>query len=105
MHHVRRFHYRSGGVRLAPQQRSARHLTGGEREEESRSVAAGESARQLARRPDRAPPTVSREIARNGSRDRRRRASQHRVPSEECRSGGSAWVLDGEGSGAKILDA
>ncbi|MFJ9968767.1 helix-turn-helix domain-containing protein [Streptomyces avermitilis] len=50
MHHVRRFLYHSGGVRLVPHQRSERHLTGGEREEISRGIAAGESARQLARR-------------------------------------------------------
>jgi hypothetical protein len=51
MHHVRRFLYQSGGVRQAPQQRSKRHLTGSEREEISRGIAAGESARRLAQRP------------------------------------------------------
>lgn len=75
MHHVRLFPYQSGGVRQAPQQRSKRHLTGGEREEISRGIAAGESARQLARRLGRSPSTVSREIARNGGRDRYRAAS------------------------------
>ncbi|MER5347605.1 helix-turn-helix domain-containing protein [Streptomyces mirabilis] len=64
MHHVRRFLYQSGGVRQAPQQRSTRHLTGSEREEISRGIAAGESARQLAWRLGRSPSTVSREIAR-----------------------------------------
>ncbi|MFB6963572.1 helix-turn-helix domain-containing protein [Streptomyces sp. NPDC056309] len=75
MHHVRRILYQSGGVRLAPQQRSDRHLTGSEREEISRGIAAGESARQLARRLGRSASTVSREIARNGGRDRYRAAS------------------------------
>ncbi|MFC4606257.1 IS30 family transposase [Streptomyces maoxianensis] len=75
MHHVRRFLYQSGGVRQDPQQRSTRHLTGGEREEISRGIAAGESARQLARRLGRLPSTVSREIARNGGRERYRAAS------------------------------
>ncbi|MGI5142949.1 helix-turn-helix domain-containing protein [Streptomyces sp. CA-106110] len=75
MHHVRRFLYQSGGVRQAPQQRSTRHLTGGEREEISRGMAAGESARQLARRLGRSPSTVSREITRNGGRERYRAAS------------------------------
>jgi DNA-binding CsgD family transcriptional regulator len=75
MHHVRRFLYQSGGVRLTPQQRSELHLTSSEREEISRGIAAGESARQLARRLGRPPSTVSREIARNGGRDRYRAAS------------------------------
>ncbi|MEU9321921.1 helix-turn-helix domain-containing protein [Streptomyces sp. NPDC048295] len=67
--------YQSGGVRLAPQARSERHLSGSEREEISRGIAAGESARQLAKRLGRSPSTVSREIARNGGRDRYRAAS------------------------------
>ncbi|MEV6702049.1 helix-turn-helix domain-containing protein [Streptomyces sp. NPDC051453] len=75
MHHVRRFLYQSGGVRLTPQRRSERHLTASEREEISRGIAAGESARQLARRLGRSASTVSREIARNGGRDRYRAAS------------------------------
>ncbi|MFF9352386.1 helix-turn-helix domain-containing protein [Streptomyces sp. NPDC014734] len=70
MQHARRFLYQSGGVRLAPQTRSERHLSGREREEISRGIAAGESARQLAKRLGRSPSTVSREIARNGCRDR-----------------------------------
>ncbi|MFD9456690.1 IS30 family transposase [Streptomyces sp. NPDC059985] len=79
MHHVRQFLYQSGGIRLTPQQRSKRHLTGSEREEISRGIAAGESARQLARRLGRSPSTVSREIARNGGRDRYRAASADTV--------------------------
>jgi transposase, IS30 family len=43
-----------------------------EREEISRGVAAGESCRQIAARLGRAPSTVSRELARNGSRHRYR---------------------------------
>ncbi|MFF4567588.1 helix-turn-helix domain-containing protein [Streptomyces sp. NPDC001435] len=75
MHHVRRFLHQSGGVRQATQQRSTRHLTGSEREEISRGIAVGESARQLARRLGRSPSTISREIARNGGRARYRAAS------------------------------
>ncbi|MER8072993.1 hypothetical protein ABTZ59_32435 [Streptomyces sp. NPDC094034] len=45
MHNVRQFLYQSGGIRFTPQQRSERHLTGSEREEMSRGIAAGESAR------------------------------------------------------------
>ncbi|MEV6749036.1 helix-turn-helix domain-containing protein [Streptomyces sp. NPDC051080] len=41
----------------------------------SRGIAAGESARQLAKRLGRSPSTVSREIARNGGRERYRAAS------------------------------
>jgi IS30 family transposase len=43
-----------------------------EREEISRGVAAGESCRQIAARLERAPSTVSRELARNGGRHRYR---------------------------------
>ncbi|MFG3208507.1 IS30 family transposase [Streptomyces tendae] len=75
MQSARRFLYRSGGVRLAPQTRSERHPSGSEREEISRGIAAGESARQMAKRPGRSPSAVSREIARNGGRDRYRAAS------------------------------
>ncbi|MFG2217654.1 MULTISPECIES: transposase [unclassified Streptomyces] len=50
-------------------------MRGSEREEMSRGIAAGESARQLAKRLGRSPSTVSREIARNGGRDRYRAAS------------------------------
>ncbi|PBC81236.1 MULTISPECIES: helix-turn-helix domain-containing protein [unclassified Streptomyces] len=76
MQHVRRFLYQSGGVRLTPQTRSERHLSGSEHEEISRGIAAGESARQLAWRLGRSPSTVSREIARNGGRNRYRAAVQ-----------------------------
>ncbi|MFD5423175.1 IS30 family transposase [Streptomyces sp. NPDC127069] len=75
MHHVRQFLYQSGGIRLTPQQRSERHVTGSEREEISRGIAAGESARELARRLGRSASTISREIARNGGRDLYRAAS------------------------------
>ncbi|MET7293900.1 helix-turn-helix domain-containing protein [Streptomyces griseoloalbus] len=61
MQHARRFLYRSGGVRLTPQTRAERHLSGSEREEISRGIAAGQSARQLAKRLGRSPSTVSRE--------------------------------------------
>ncbi|WP_411146884.1 hypothetical protein [Streptomyces sp. x-80] len=42
MQSARRFLQQSGGVRLTPQQRSERHLSGSEREEISRGVAAGD---------------------------------------------------------------
>lgn len=65
---VRRFLARSGGVRPAVRRRSPRHLSAGDREEISRSIAAGLSARAIASRVGRSPSTVSREIARNGGR-------------------------------------
>ena len=53
-----------GGVAPAERRRAARALRLTEREEISRGIAAGESARHLARRLGRAPSTVAREIAR-----------------------------------------
>ena len=58
-----------GGIAPAPLVRSPRHLTLAEREEISHGMAAGESARSMARRLGRAAPTISRETARNGGRD------------------------------------
>ena len=62
----------SGGVRPAVRHRSRRHLSQREREEISRGVAAGESLRVIAGRLKRAPSTISRELGRNGGRDRYR---------------------------------
>ncbi|MFI1255282.1 IS30 family transposase [Streptomyces netropsis] len=69
MHVVRSFLAQTGGVRQAPRRRAERHLTAVDREEISRGIAAGESARRIARRLGRAPSTISREIARNGGRE------------------------------------
>ena len=66
---IRRYLRESGGIAPIPRQRRADHLTLGEREEISRGIAAGLSARTIARRIDRPSSTVSREIARNGGRD------------------------------------
>lgn len=85
MQSARRFLYQSGGVRLTPQMRSERHLSGSEREEISRGGAAGESARQLAKRLGRSPSTISREIARNGGRERYRAASADAAADERGR--------------------
>src|ERR1035437_8633290 len=56
----------SGGVRPRPTRRSALRLSLAEREEISRGLLARESVRTIARRLDRAPSTISREVARNG---------------------------------------
>ncbi|WP_246209632.1 IS30 family transposase [Cellulosimicrobium composti] len=67
-HHVRRYLLRHGGVRPALPRRSSRHLSPSEREEISRGIAAGLSARAIAEGLGRPASTVSREIARNGGR-------------------------------------
>ena len=59
---------RSGGVRPPQRRRAADRLTLVEREEISRGVAAGDSARAIAGRLGRAPSTVTRELARHGGR-------------------------------------
>ncbi|HZL86393.1 MAG TPA: IS30 family transposase [Candidatus Krumholzibacteria bacterium] len=66
---------RTGGIRPPPRRRSHLALALGEREEISRGVMAGLSARMIACSPARAPCTVSREIHRNGGR-RSYRASE-----------------------------
>ena len=66
---IRRFLRQSGGIPPVPRQRRADHLTLVEREEISRGIAAGLSARSIAGRIDRPSSTVSREIGRNGGRD------------------------------------
>ncbi len=65
---IRRLFEDGGGVRPARRRRSQRHLSLTEREEISRGVARGESLRSIAHRLERAPSTVSRELARNGGR-------------------------------------
>jgi IS30 family transposase len=63
---------RQGGVVPAGRRRSRLALTVSEREEISRGVAAGESARRVAARLGRSPSTVTRELARHGGRRRYR---------------------------------
>ncbi len=64
----------SGGIAPLPRHRSQRALTLAERETISRQVCAGTSTRGIAFILERAPSTVSREIARNGGRGRYRAA-------------------------------
>ena len=66
---IRRYLRESGGIRPIPRQRRVGHLSLADREEISRGIAAGLSARTIAGRIDRPSSTVSREIARNGGRD------------------------------------
>ena len=63
---------RTGGIRPPLRRRSKLALTLAEREDISRGVVAGQSARSIAASLARAPSTVSREINRNGGRRRYR---------------------------------
>ena len=63
---------KTGGIRPAPRTRSSRALSLADREEISRGIVAGLSLRAIAAQLGRAPSTVSREISRNGGRDRYR---------------------------------
>ncbi|GLF95252.1 IS30 family transposase [Streptomyces yaizuensis] len=94
MHHVRSFLAQTGGVRQAPPRRSARHLTPGDREEISRGIAAGESARHIAARLGRPPSTVSREIARNGGRQLYRATAADQEAYRRARRSKAAKLAD-----------
>ena len=75
---VRALIAKTGGVRpLVPTEWSDARLSLSEREEISRGIAAGESARQIALRLGRAPSTVSREIKANGGRSSYRACEAH----------------------------
>jgi IS30 family transposase len=63
---------RSGGIRPPERRRSRQALTLAEREEISRGVVTGQSVRSVAAKLGRAASTVSREINRNGGRQRYR---------------------------------
>ena len=65
---VRRCVLLNGGVRPRPRTRSRCELTAGEREEISRGLAAQHSCHAIARQIQRAPSSVSREVARNQGR-------------------------------------
>ena len=66
---VQRILAETGGIRPAERRRSPLALTLAEREEISRSLAAGHSIRFIAGLLKRAPSTISREINRNGGQD------------------------------------
>jgi len=70
-HHpsVQRILAETGGIRPALRKRSRLSLTLAEREEISRAVTAGQSARSIAASLGRAPSTISREIRRNGGQE------------------------------------
>ena len=64
-----------GGIRPPERRRNRRHLSAQEREEVSRGIAAGASARAIAATIGRSPSSVSREITRNGGRSHYRAVS------------------------------
>jgi len=63
---------RTGGIRPPDRRRSLAALSLDEREEISRALVTGESVRSIAARLGRVPSTVSRELKRNGGRERYR---------------------------------
>ncbi len=70
--------YKAGGIKPAARVRSSRQSVA-EREEISRGLAAGESCRAIAARLGRAPSTITREVNRNGGRDRYRALTADRA--------------------------
>ena len=66
------FAKRHGGIAPPKRQRSTRALSQAEREEISRGVSLNLAVREIARRIKRSASTVSRELSRNGGRDRYR---------------------------------
>src|SRR5260370_7889281 len=69
-----------GGIAPVPRRRALAALRLEEREEISRGIAAGQSIRQIAHGLGREPPTVSREIRRNGGRQPYRSNRHDRAP-------------------------
>ncbi len=72
---IQRILAESGGIRPAQRQRSRLALSLAEREEISRSLAAGHPIRRIAQSLGRAPSTISREISRNGGQTSYRASS------------------------------
>ena len=72
---IQRIFAETGGIGPAGRRRSVRSLSLSEREEISRGLVAGRSARSIAAQLGRAPSTISREIRRN--RGRRYYRAQH----------------------------
>ena len=86
---------RTGGVRPPARIRAAVRLSAAEREELSRGLAAGESLRAIASRLGRSPSTVSREVARNGGRQRyRARRAEQAAWRRACRPKPSKLALN-----------
>ena len=82
---VSRYLQRVGGIRPRARRRPERCLTLAEREEISRGIARGESARAIGRSLGRSHTTVSREIDRCGGRGRYRAHAAERAAWERAR--------------------
>ena len=82
---VSRYLARVGGIRPRPRRRAARCLSLNEREEISRGIAGGHSARQIARTLGRSHTTIAREIDRCGGRRRYRAHAAEREASRRAR--------------------
>ena len=86
---ISRIFAESGGIRPEPRRRSRLALTSAEREEISRGLVAGDSLRFIAYKLKRSPSTISREVARNGGRQRYRahradRSGANWPPTQRC---------------------
>ena len=100
---------RQGGVAPRERRRSRLALTFAEREEISRGIAAGRSARRIAAGLGRAPSTVTREIDRHGGRSSYRAAVKaglkvtpfRRLKSHPLRVAGGAPLLSRVGVGVR----
>jgi IS30 family transposase len=75
----------NGGIVPSERRRSCRTLSLREREEISRNLAAGQSMRPIATALQRAPSTISREVARHGGRTRYRASDADEVAWERAR--------------------
>jgi IS30 family transposase len=82
---VRRYVESTGGRRPVGRRRSVGCLSAGEREEVSRGLARGESCHQIAALLSRSHTTVSREVKRNGGRDRYRAEDAERMAWQRAR--------------------
>jgi len=81
---VSKYLQRMGGIRPRPRRRPERCLTLAEREEISRGIARGESARAIGRTLGRSHTTVSREINRCGGRGCYRAHTAERAASDRA---------------------
>jgi IS30 family transposase len=91
---IQRILAESGGIRPAQRQRSRLALSLAEREEISRSLAAGHPIRRIAQSLGRAPSTISREISRNGGQ------TSYRASSADD----AAWKRAHRPKGCKLVD-
>lgn len=75
----------SGGIRPPQRKRSIHSLTLNERETLSRGLASGTSMRSVAKKLQRSPSTISREVIRNGGREKYRATEADNIAWERAR--------------------